>query len=265
MNKRICYADDCDVVFVPTNRNQIYCSAKCGNRQHFRSKGKFAWYVRTKNRRRAPPKKCEAIDCENVFNPTKHNQKYCSKKCSSHQYYQDNKEQMTEQNRQRQLEKKEQIAKRKREYHLKHYQPKKFEPKVCAAKDCENVFIPTSSRHKYCSYECGRPAASRKYQKEHPEEYRAYWHNRRANIVGNGGSHTAEELHDLWHKQNGFCYYCGGLLYKTLNSVYHIEHKIPISKGGSNDISNIALSCAECNFRKHDKTDEEFLEVLNNR
>lgn len=108
-------------------------------------------------------------------------------------------------------------------------------------------------------------AKYRKWRQENPEKRRALEHKRRARIKGNGGSYTVEELHDLWHKQNGFCYYCGELLYKTLNSVYHIEHKIPISKGGSNDISNIALSCAECNFRKHDKTDEEFLEVLNNR
>ena len=111
------------------------------------------------------------------------------------------------------------------------------------------------------------------YHKAHPEEHRAYtreWkkanpelvkqniHKRRARKKGNGGSYTTIELHELWHKQNGFCFYCGELLYKTLNSVYHIEHKIPLSRGGSNSISNIVLSCEECNLRKGTKTSEEF-------
>jgi 5-methylcytosine-specific restriction endonuclease McrA len=99
------------------------------------------------------------------------------------------------------------------------------------------------------------------WKRENPEKNRMHRHNRRARIEGNGGSYTTEELHDLWHKQNGFCFYCGELLYKTLNSVYHTEHMNPLSRGGSNDISNIVLSCADCNLRKGTKTHEEFIQI----
>lgn len=39
----------------------------------------------------------------------------------------------------------------------------------------------------------------------------------------------------------------------------HLEHKRPISRGGTNDRGNLALSCASCNLRKGRKTHEEFV------
>jgi 5-methylcytosine-specific restriction endonuclease McrA len=37
----------------------------------------------------------------------------------------------------------------------------------------------------------------------------------------------------------------------------------PISRGGTNNIENITLSCAKCNLSKGAKTVEEFLEWRN--
>lgn len=59
---------------------------------------------------------------------------------------------------------------------------------------------------------------------------------------------------ELIKKYNGKCAYCGiDCLEK-----YHIEHKIPLSKGGENTIDNLALSCPNCNWSKQRKTDIEF-------
>ena len=40
-----------------------------------------------------------------------------------------------------------------------------------------------------------------------------------------------------------------------------VEHKIPINRGGSNKLSNLVLSCSKCNYRKHTKTDLEFIDL----
>ena len=110
-----------------------------------------------------------------------------------------------------------------------------------------------------------KEAASEWYKQYYQENIEAIYANhraRRAKKRGNGGSHTVKELNELFEQQEGLCYYCGRLLFESFKVPFHVEHKIPISIGGSNDISNIALSCKECNLRKHTKTDEEFLELL---
>ena len=53
------------------------------------------------------------------------------------------------------------------------------------------------------------------------------------------------------------CYYCdksGGRLQK--------EHRIPLARGGDNDISNIVPACESCNRRKSILTDDEFFKLL---
>jgi 5-methylcytosine-specific restriction endonuclease McrA len=42
------------------------------------------------------------------------------------------------------------------------------------------------------------------------------------------------------------------------NSRYQIEHKIPVSRGGTNDESNLVLACAPCNKAKFTMTASEF-------
>jgi 5-methylcytosine-specific restriction endonuclease McrA len=56
-------------------------------------------------------------------------------------------------------------------------------------------------------------------------------------------------------KYNCKCAYCE----KECKDVFHIDHKIPLSRGGDNSINNLALSCPYCNFSKSNKTDIEFI------
>lgn len=41
--------------------------------------------------------------------------------------------------------------------------------------------------------------------------------------------------------------------------VFHIDHKIPLSKGGTNGEDNLQLLCGRCNMRKGNLTVEEYL------
>ena len=38
----------------------------------------------------------------------------------------------------------------------------------------------------------------------------------------------------------------------------HLEHKIPLSRSGTNEYNNLSVACQKCNCSKHDKTDEEY-------
>jgi 5-methylcytosine-specific restriction endonuclease McrA len=58
----------------------------------------------------------------------------------------------------------------------------------------------------------------------------------------------------LLEKFNRKCVYCN-----AENVPLEIEHIIPKSKGGTNRVSNLALSCVKCNQEKGNKTLEDFL------
>ena len=57
---------------------------------------------------------------------------------------------------------------------------------------------------------------------------------------------TMEYLTELLNVQNNRCYYCN----IELDTCKHLDHYIPISKGGLHSISNIVWSCPSCNFKK---------------
>jgi 5-methylcytosine-specific restriction endonuclease McrA len=57
----------------------------------------------------------------------------------------------------------------------------------------------------------------------------------------------------IFKRDEGACRYCG----KELKSKFHIDHIIPFSKGGADEIENFALACTECNLKKKDKSLKE--------
>ena len=52
------------------------------------------------------------------------------------------------------------------------------------------------------------------------------------------------------------CVYCGAK--GSALSPLHVDHVIPLSRGGSNDPANLATACRECNCGKRDMTPEEW-------
>lgn len=58
-------------------------------------------------------------------------------------------------------------------------------------------------------------------------------------------------------KRGRHCMYCGkGPLYKR---ALHIDHIVPRSLGGKDDVCNLIVSCAMCNMRKGAKDAERFV------
>lgn len=57
--------------------------------------------------------------------------------------------------------------------------------------------------------------------------------------------------------QGGMCLYCESDIFEK----YHLDHRIPISKGGKHTYDNLCLACPTCNMRKWTKTDVEFLSL----
>jgi 5-methylcytosine-specific restriction endonuclease McrA len=91
---------------------------------------------------------------------------------------------------------------------------------------------------------------------------KAHKHNRRAQKINNGGRHTAQDILNLFTLQSGKCPYCSVELSSTKRNSFHVDHVIPISKGGSNGPENLQLLCPTCNLSKRAKLPEEFAAEL---
>jgi 5-methylcytosine-specific restriction endonuclease McrA len=65
------------------------------------------------------------------------------------------------------------------------------------------------------------------------------------------GYELREYMLEKWHRK---CAYCG-----VMDTKLEIEHIIAKSKGGSNRVSNLTLSCPKCNQKKGNKPIEQFL------
>ena len=104
-------------------------------------------------------------------------------------------------------------------------------------------------------YYIDHPEKDRLYAIANPEKRRVLVRNRRARKRGNGGSFTAADILLIFQSQNGKCWWCGK---KFKGKEYHIDHRIPLARGGSNAAENIVLTCPACNLRKQAKLPQEF-------
>lgn len=66
--------------------------------------------------------------------------------------------------------------------------------------------------------------------------------------------YSTRRLELVFNKTDGRCAYCG----KVLSDDATIDHIIPRSKGGGNNLDNLLPSCRSCNTSKGVKSLEEF-------
>jgi len=81
-----------------------------------------------------------------------------------------------------------------------------------------------------------------------PEKYRTVERRRRARMRGSGGDHTAADLAAIFKAQGGRCAYCRVNLMQTAK---HVDHIVPLARGGSNGRTNLQYLCRRCNQSKN--------------
>lgn len=64
-----------------------------------------------------------------------------------------------------------------------------------------------------------------------------------------------DALHD---KQRGRCAIC----MRKLNGKWHVDHIIPLKKGGAHELKNLQLACAVCNIQKRDSHPIDHMQKL---
>lgn len=137
--------------------------------------------------------------------------------------YQENKDKYNKISREYHQNNKEKVLKQKQEYYLKNKERiQEYSKKYRKTFNCKMSFKNTA-------------------------------HKRRLKIKC--GDVTTEQLKQLY-KNSTNCYWCNKELIKNDT---HLDHFMPLSKGGKHTISNLVLSCSKCNLKKGAKDPLEFL------
>ena len=90
------------------------------------------------------------------------------------------------------------------------------------------------------------------YHAAHPEVVRAKSNAYRARSRAAEGQFTSAEWRTLVEQYRSKCAYCG------LVAPLEVDHRIPLSCGGTNSIANVLPACRGCNGRKGQLTEAEF-------
>ena len=104
-------------------------------------------------------------------------------------------------------------------------------------------------RWRYLSNQEARLEQAREYSRRSPEANAARRSRRRAAMQGAGSCLVrSRDIARMRSRQGGRCYYCDGV-----TAEMHVDHVLPLARGGRNAVGNLVLACASCNLSKSDK------------
>lgn len=177
------------------------------------------------------------------------------------QWYLDNREQALEKAKQYAEKNREQRLKKKKEYRDANKDKIAEYMKVYRAENHEKIAKKNAewyrSNIKHAREQCRRyhaenkprlNARSRNWHKVNPEKSKALCISYRGRKLTATGSSSPEDIATIRMLQENRCHYCGVDL--TAVQEPHLDHFIPLSRGGSNNPDNLVWACPTCNISK---------------
>lgn len=165
--------------------------------------------------------------------------------------------------------------KKYRETHREEF--KKYNAKYLSKPDKKELQLKYKKEHPFVakeSYKAAKKAWTEKNKERRSKEYKI-WHSKNRDLLRakhhnrlilekNAGELTVETIQRVYEdniKKYGTltCYLCLNLIPFKKD---HLEHKYPLSRGGTNLYENLAVACQRCNITKKDKTEEEYRHYL---
>ncbi|WP_405536890.1 HNH endonuclease [Streptomyces antimycoticus] len=214
----------CGKIYTPKRRDSLCCSRPCNGLRYNR--------LRAAQQKAAEPERtCPA--CKTTFKARRTDQVYCIPECGN------------------------------RHRARRAYVYVDLSPRPCAW--CSKVFTPKQSTSTLCSRLCSRRSTYAKYRKErvakavawaraNPElraaiatqnkARRRFWEQTNPGSVGV----TPKDWLKLVRRYGHRCAYCGGN-----TGGIHMDHVIPMSRGGRHAIGNVLPACQTCNLSKGPK------------
>ena len=98
--------------------------------------------------------------------------------------------------------------------------------------------------------------SKRAWKKANPESVRDAAATRRARVRGTGGRLPNGTVKRLLSSQKMKCAICR----TNIKDGYHVDHIIPLARGGEHKPENVQLLCKACNLSKHARDPIEFMQ-----
>lgn len=160
-------------------------------------------------------------------------------------YYQENKEYLTNKNRTYFNKNKDQLLIQQKEYYNKNKKNILEKSKEYRIKNKDKIRKRMIDYSKTVSHKISKRTSN---------------HLRNTKIrATNDKTINKLSLIELMNRQNNKCYYCNTDLDITKKFSVHLDHFIPINKGGTHSINNVVWSCKKCNLSKHSKYPDRLL------
>ena len=139
---------------------------------------------------------------------------------------------------------------------------------------CESDFLPVTSWQICCSYECGYKKQNAKNIRNNVNEGRcarcneslihrrkdALYCSKTCKSMDYTAKHRAKtrvvgiaRRRIIWERDKGICYICKD---ETSFKQFELDHLVPISRGGTNSESNLAVTHIKCNRSRGTRIEE---------
>lgn len=228
MDKATRQCEWCGADYVPARRTSRTCGSRCRTALNRRDQNAKASALLLAER--GETRTC--AECGEAFRPPRIDSRLCSQRCRSQETGR--------------------VARQK-------YSTRQSQRTTPECNYCGKPFIPVRSDARYCSRRCvqrvsylnsraERISRVAEYSRLHPERRRAvaanYRDRRRARESEGAGIAPADWARTVRRFLHS-CAYCGAC------GPLHMDHVVPLSRGGTHSIGNVLPACVGCNLGKH--------------
>jgi 5-methylcytosine-specific restriction endonuclease McrA len=187
----------------------------------------------------------------------------------AYQYRQENKEKLSEYRRQYYQENPEKHKEQAKQWYQENFEKVKEQKKQYNKKNAKQIYEYSKQyRQKWLPKNAERV---REYQKQYSKQYiktekgkeASYRSRLKRRSYKHHVTFTPHQRKPILDRDNWQCQSCGIKVHDRNTGDWntpdkaHIDHIIPISKGGNSEPSNLQTLCRTCNLSKHDKVEKQ--------
>lgn len=153
-------------------------------------------------------------------------------------------ERIRERQRQYSITNRDRILAKKRDYNKRIYNSPEYQAKRKAFAESHREQLNVNAQ---------------RWRQRNPEKRRVVSKNNKIKRAKAVGSCSPQQWLDKLNFFGWRCYLCG---IKLTSDALHMDHRKPITLGGSHWPANLAPACIPCNLRKNDKPEQEYRAIM---